>query len=240
MPEPNSKALVWDKAGQRYYENGVDHCALYLQNSDGSYKNGVAWNGITGITESPDGAEATDLYADNMKYASMRSAETFGGTIEAYMYPEEFGECDGTVTPEGTKGLYLGQQTRTAFGLAYRTNIGNDTISNSDDGYKLHLVYGCTASPSEKAYETINDSPDAITFSWEFDTTPVAVEGYKSLSTITIDSLTAPKAALAALEKKLFGDATTDPTLPLPAEVIQIFKTNAEAQAQTVNGKATI
>ena len=240
MPEPNSKALVWDKAGQRYYENGVDHCALYRQKPDGSYGTGVAWNGITGITESPSGAEATDLYADNMKYASMRSAETFGGTIEAYMYPDEFGECDGTATPEGTKGLYLGQQTRTAFGLAYRTNIGNDTISNADDGYKLHLVYGCTASPSEKAYETINDSPDGITFSWEFDTTPVAVEGYKSLSTITIDSLTAPKAALAALEKKLFGDATTEPTLPLPAEVISIFKTNAEAQAQTTNGKATI
>lgn len=239
MPEPaSSKALVWDKAGQRYYENGVDHCALYLQNSDGGYGKGVAWNGITGITESPDGAEANDLYADNMKYASMRSAETFGGTIEAYMYPEEFGQCDGTATPDGTTGLYLGQQTRTAFGLAYRTNIGNDTASNSDDGYKLHLVYGCTASPSEKAYETINDSPDAITFSWEFDTTPVAVEGYKSLSTITIDSLTAPKKALEALEKKLFGDTTTDPTLPLPGEVIQIFKTNADVQ--TVNAKATI
>lgn len=228
MPDsPASKALVWDKAGQRYYENGVDHCALYPQNPDGTYGKGVAWNGITGITESPDGAEANDLYADNMKYASMRSAETFGGTIEAYMYPEEFGQCDGTATPEGTKGLYLGQQTRTAFGLAYRTNVGNDTISNADDGYKLHLIYGCTASPSEKAYETVNDSPDAITFSWEFDTTPVAVEGYKSISTITIDSLTAPKAALTALEKKLFGDATTDPTLPLPSEVIQIFKTAA-------------
>lgn len=228
MPDSSaSKALVWDKAGQRYYENGVDHCALYPQNSDGTYGKGVAWNGITGITESPDGAEANDLYADNMKYASMRSAETFGGTIEAYMYPEEFGQCDGTATPEGTKGLYLGQQTRTAFGLAYRTNVGNDTISNADDGYKLHLIYGCTASPSEKAYETVNDSPDAITFSWEFDTTPVAVEGYKSISTITIDSLTAPKAALTALEKKLFGDATTDPTLPLPSEVIQIFKTAA-------------
>lgn len=243
MPEP-SKALVWDKAGQRYYENGVDHCALYLQNPDGGYGTGVAWNGITGITESPDGAEANDLYADNMKYGSMRSAETFGGTIEAYTYPEEFGQCDGTAAPEGTKGLYLGQQIRTPFGLAYRTNIGNDTISNADDGYKLHLVYGCTASPSEKAYETINDSPDAITLSWEFDTTPVAVDGYKSLSTITIDSLKAPKAALTALEKKLFGDATTAPTLPLPSEVIEIFKTNADAVSQSdtkpVSGKSTI
>lgn len=241
MPEPSSsKALVWDKAGQRYYENGVDHCALYLQNPDGGYGKGIAWNGITGITESPGGAEANDLFADNMKYASMRSAETFGGTIEAYTYPEEFGQCDGTATPEGTKGLYLGQQIRTAFGLAYRTNIGNDTISNSDDGYKLHLVYGCTASPSEKAYETINDSPDAITFSWEFDTTPVAVEGYESLSTITIDSLKAPKAALDALEKKLFGDTNTDPTLPLPDEVINIFKTNAANEASSVSNKGTI
>lgn len=241
MPEPSSsKALVWDKAGQRYYENGVDHCALYLQNPDGGYGKGIAWNGITGITESPGGAEANDLFADNMKYASMRSAETFGGTIEAYTYPEEFGQCDGTATPEGTKGLYLGQQIRTAFGLAYRTNIGNDTISNSDDGYKLHLVYGCTASPSEKAYETINDSPDAITFSWEFDTTPVAVEGYESLSTITIDSLKAPKAVLDALEKKLFGDTNTDPTLPLPDEVINIFKTNAANEASSVSNKGTI
>lgn len=243
MPE-SSKALVWDKAGQRYYENGVDHCVLYLQNSAGVYDNGVAWNGITGITESPDGAEANDLYADNMKYASMRSAETFGGTIEAYMYPEEFGQCDGTVTPNGIKGLYLGQQTRTAFGLAYRTNIGNDTIRNADDGYKLHLVYGCTASPSEKAYETINDSPDAITFSWEFDTTPVSVDGYKSLSTITIDSLTAPTDALNALEKKLFGDTNTPPMLPLPNEVIAIFKDNSGTASQSdtgsVSGKSTI
>lgn len=220
-------ALTWDASGERYYEQGVDHVALYIQDATGKYPNGVAWNGITGITESPDGAEATDLYADNIKYATMRSAETFGGTITAYTYPDEFGVCDGTATPEGLDGVYLGQQMRNAFGLAYRSQIGNDTATTSDDGYKLHLVYGATASPSEKAFETINDSPDAIEFSWEFTTTPVSCEGYKAVSTITIDSLKCDSTKLKALEAVLFGSATAAARLPLPAEVLSILKAGA-------------
>lgn len=223
--QTESKALVWDLSGERHYENGVDHCALYPQDSTGAYPTGVAWNGITGITESPDGAEATDLYADNIKYATMRSAETFGGTITAYTYPDEFGICDGTATPSELKGVYLGQQARNAFGLAYRTQIGNDTATSSDDGYKLHLVYGATASPSEKSFESINDSPDAIEFSWEFTTTPVACTGYKAVSTITIDSLKCDKTKLAALEKVLYGSENTAARLPLPDEVLSILKT---------------
>ena len=222
--ETATKALAWDNSGERYYENGVDHGALYVQSSSGTYPKGVAWNGITGITESPDGAEATDLYADNIKYATMRSAETFGGTITAYTYPDEFGVCDGTATPDGLDGVYLGQQMRNAFGLAYRSQIGNDTATADDDGYKLHLVYGATASPSEKAFETINDSPDAIEFSWEFTTTPVACAGYKAVSTITIDSLKCDKAKLKALEDILFGTTTVEPRLPLPDEVISTLK----------------
>lgn len=219
-----SKVLTWDNSGERFYENGVDHVALYVQDASGKYPTGVAWNGITGITESPDGAEATDLYADNIKYASMRSAETFGGTITAYTYPDEFGICDGTATPDGLDGVYLGQQMRNAFGLAYRSQIGNDTATTADDGYKLHIVYGATASPSEKAFETINDSPDAIEFSWEFTTTPVACSGYKAVSTITIDSLKCEKSKLSALETILFGSETVAARLPLPDEVISILK----------------
>lgn len=214
--------LVWDASGQRFYENGVDHVALYLQSDSGAYGEGVAWNGITGITESPDGAEATDLYADNIKYATMRSAETFGGTITAYTYPEEFGACDGTATP--VDGVYLGQQARNAFGLVYRTQIGNDTATTKDDGYKLHIVYGATASPSEKSFETINDSPDAIEFSWEFTTTPVTCTGYKSVSTITIDSLKLDSAKLKKLEDVLYGSTTAAATLPLPDEILTLIK----------------
>lgn len=220
-------ALEWDKAGERFYENGVDHCALYPQDSTGAYPSGVAWNGITGITESPDGAEANDIYADNMKYGSLRSTETLGLTIEAYTYPDEFAVLDGTASP--VKGVYLGQQKRASFGLVYRTQIGNDTMTESDDGYKLHLVYGCTASPSERAYETINDSPDAISFSWEIDTTPVAVTGYKAVSNITINSLDCDKTKLAALEKVLYGDTDTEARLPLPNEVLSILGYTATA-----------
>lgn len=223
MPDTSHTPIAWDAVGSRYYENGVDHCALYLQNASGAYPTGVAWNGITGITESPDGAEANDLYADNIKYATLRSAETFGFTIEAYTYPDEFCACDGTATPAELKGVYLGQQKRAAFGLAYRTNVGNDTATENDDGYKLHLVYGATASPSEKAYESINDSPDGVTFSWEATTTPVAVTGYKPMSTIVIDSTKADAKALAALEKVLFGSSEADARLPLPDEVISIM-----------------
>ena len=225
-------ALEWDKVGERFFENGVDHCALYPQDSTGAYPKGVAWNGITSITESPDGAEANDIYADNIKYGSLRSAETLGLTIEAYTYPDEFAVLDGTASP--VKGVYLGQQKRASFGLAYRTQIGNDTSSEEDDGYKLHLVYGCTAAPSERAYETINDSPDAISFSWEVDTTPVAVKGFKPLSSLTISSLTVDKEKLAALEKILFGSAgaesaATSPRLPLPDEVLTTLGYTASA-----------
>ena len=222
------KKIVWDKAGSRYYETGTSKGVLYLMTANSGYGIGVPWNGLTAVTESPSGAEANDLYADNIKYATLRSAETFGATIEAYTYPEEFAACDGSATPEGLKGVYLGQQKRNGFGFSYVTSVGNDTATEADDGYKLHLVYGATASPSEKSYATVNDSPDAITFSWEISTTPIDVQGYKPVSTITIDTTkldATGKANLAKLEAKLYGSATADPTLPMPAEVIQIMKT---------------
>lgn len=211
-------AIEWDAAGKRFYENGTDRGVLYPMTSNGSYDKGVAWNGLTAVTESPEGAEPTDLYADNIKYATMRSAETFGCTIEAYTYPDEFSECDGSA--QIAKGVFAGQQERKGFGFSYRTLIGNDTATSSDDGYKLHLVYGCTASPSEKSYATVNDSPDAITFSWEVKTTPVNVAGFKPTATLVIDSRYADPSKLTALEKTLYGDADTEPSLPLPAEVI--------------------
>lgn len=222
--------LVWDQESQREYETGVSSCALYPiqaeKNSTGSlYTKAVAWNGITGITESPEGAEPTDLYADNVKYLTMRSAETLGGTIEAYMYPDEFGVCDGTADIAG--GVKIGQQTRKAFGLAYKTQLGNDTEGN-DHGYKLHLIYGCTASPSEKAYTTINDSPEANTFSWEFKSTPVDVTlDAKTVKTsiVTIDSTkVASKDNLDKLEAILFGSESKEGYLPLPDEVAAIIK----------------
>lgn len=211
-------AIEWDAAGKRFYENGTDRGVLYPMTSNGSYGNGVAWNGLTAVTESPEGAEPTDLYADNIKYATMRSAETFGCTIEAYTYPDEFSECDGSA--QIAKGVFAGQQERKGFGFSYRTLIGNDTATSSDDGYKLHLVYGCTASPSEKSYATVNDSPDAITFSWEVKTTPVNVAGFKPTATLVIDSRYADPSKLTALEKILYGDSDTEPSLPLPATVI--------------------
>lgn len=219
--------LVWDATGSRFYENGVDHGVLYPQKDDGTYDNGVVWNGLTGVTESPDGAEANDLWADNIKYASMRSAETFGATIEAYTYPDEFAECDGSAEPY--PGLRLGQQKRKPFGFSFRSNIGNDTASESDDGYKLHLIYNATASPSERAYETINDSPDAITFSWEITTTPVAVNGYKPISTIIIDSTKIDSGKLTAIENLLYGTdaegntAATVGTLPSPQDILDLM-----------------
>ena len=214
--------LVWDATGERKYEMGVDHGVLYPQNNAGAYQSGVAWNGLTNVTESPEGAEATDLWADNIKYGSLRSAETFGGTIEAYTYPEEFNQCDGNI--EVAPGVYIGQQSRVPFGFSYRTMIGSDAGSDSDDSYKLHLVYGATASPSEKSRDTINDSPEAATLSWEFDTTPVNVTGGDPTATIVVDSRTADPTALANLEKKLYGDSSTGtPTLPSPDEVIAMF-----------------
>ena len=211
-------AIEWDAAGKRFYENGTDRGVLYPMTSNGSYDKGVAWNGLTAVTESPEGAEPTDLYADNIKYATMRSAETFGCTIEAYTYPDEFSECDGSA--QIAKGVFAGQQERKGFGFSYRTLIGNDTATSSDDGYKLHLVYGCTASPSEKSYATVNDSPDAITFSWEVKTTPVNVAGFKPTAALVIDSRYADPSKLAALEKILYGDTDNEPSLPLPSEVI--------------------
>ena len=215
--------LVWDKTGERWYETGTDHVVLYPQNDEGKYPKGVAWNGVTGITESPSGAEETALYADNMKYASLRSAEELDLNIEAYTYPDEFGACDGSASPD--EGISIGQQQRVPFGIAYRTKKGNDTASEKDDGYKLHLVYGCTASPSEKAYQTINDSPDAVSFSWDVKTNPVAVTGFKPTSSIVIDSTKIKKPeALAALEDILYGTAALDARLPMPDEVIETLK----------------
>nr|DAT41861.1 MAG TPA: tail tube protein [Caudoviricetes sp.] len=228
-------AIEWDAAGKRFYENGTDRGVLYPMTSNGSYDKGVAWNGLTAVTESPEGAEPTDLYADNIKYATMRSAETFGCTIEAYTYPDEFSECDGSA--QIAKGVFAGQQERKGFGFSYRTLIGNDTATSSDDGYKLHLVYGCTASPSEKSYATVNDSPDAITFSWEVKTTPVNVAGFKPTATLVIDSRYADPSKLAALEKTLYGDADTEASLPLPAAVITAMGA-VEARSVQASGKS--
>ena len=214
------KPLVWDETGKRFYETGVKNCALYVQDASGAYPKGVAWNGITAITESPSGAEATPIYADDMKYLNLYSVEELGATIEAYTYPDEFAECDGSA--ELTTGVMIGQQVRKAFGLAYKTTIGNDVAGN-ELGYKLHLMYGAKASPSEKAYATINDSPEAITFSWELTTTPVDVEGMKPTASITIDSTKVDAEKLKALETVLFGSATADARLPLPAESLTIL-----------------
>lgn len=216
-----SKALVWDQTGEKTYETGVKQCALYLQDTLGNYTTGIAWNGITGVTESPSGAEKTKLYADDTVYANLVSAEEFGATIEAYTYPDEFAECDGSA--EIADGVTIGQQERKPFGLAYKTTVGNDVKSNSY-GYKLHIIYGCLASPSEKSYATINDSPEAITFSWEVQTTPVNVTGKKPTASLVIDSTKADATKLAALEKILYGDTATEPRLPLPDEIAELMK----------------
>ena len=216
--------IVWDKAAEHFYETGVDHGVLYPQKDTGVYDKGVAWNGLTAVTESPSGAEATDLYADNIKYLSLLSAETFAATIEAYTYPDEFATLDGS--GELSAGVMIGQQARSAFGLCYRTQVGND-VKGSDYGYKLHIIYGAKASPSEKAYSTINDSPEAITFSWELSTTPVAVEGFKPTASLVIDSTKVGAEKMAKLEAKLYGTdagesgepAASEPTLLLPNEI---------------------
>lgn len=208
--------LTWDDTGKRLYETGVKQGVLYLLDGTGAYKNAVAWNGLTAVTESPSGAEATALYADDIKYLSLMSAEEFGATIEAYTYPEEFGQCDGSASL--ATGVYIGQQARKTFGLCYKTTLGNDVAGN-DYGYKLHLIYGALAAPSEKAYATINDSPEAITFSWELTTTPVNVAGFKPTASIVIDSTKADPTCLAALEAKLYGGEASEPELPLPDEV---------------------
>lgn len=212
--------LTWDEVGQRLYETGVDHGVLYLPDSGGAYVDGVAWNGLVTVTESPSGAEPNAQYADNIKYLNLISAEEFGATIEAFTYPDEFMQFDGLVVP--SPGVSIGQQPRRGFGLSYRTRLGND-LDGTDFGYKLHMMYGCLASPSEKAYASINDSPEAITFSWEVSTTPVLVPNYKPTSLITIDSTKVDTDALAALETILYGTTGVDPALPLPSAVIAIF-----------------
>lgn len=214
-----SKKLVWDNVGERFYETGVKNCALYLQNTDGSYPKGVAWNGISAINESPSGAESSPIYADDTKYLNLISNEELSASIEAYTYPDEFAECDGSA--EIATGITIGQQPRKAFGLAYKTTLGNDIVGN-EYGYKLHLLYGCKAAPSEKAYSTINDSPEAITFSWEISTTPVNVKGFKPTSNLTIDSSKVNPEKLAALETILFGSESAEARLPLPDEIITL------------------
>lgn len=216
-----SKKLVWDAVGDKRYERGVSNGVLFPTKSDGSYEAGVAWNGLTNVNESPDGGEATDMWADNIKYGTLRSVENHKGSIEAYTYPDEFAECDGNAEP--VPGLRLGQQTRKPFGLSYRTEIGSD--SNPELGYKIHLVYGATASPSEKTHETINDSSDISPISWDYETVPVAVDGYKPVAHLEIDSTKVDPTKLAQLEAKLYGSETEDPKLPMPAEVISMLTT---------------
>lgn len=214
--------IVWDAIGEHTFETGVRNGVLYLKDTEGAYNTGVAWNGLTSVSESPEGAEATDLYADDIKYLTLMSAENFKATIEAYTYPVEFEECDGSATI--ANGVVIGQQSRKPFGLCYRTAIGNDTDGN-EHGYKLHIVYGCQASPSEKQYSTINDSPEAITFSWEVNTTPVNVTGKKPTATLIIDSTKADKAKLTALEAILYGSESAEPRLPLPDEIATLMTT---------------
>lgn len=213
--------LVWDQTGERLYETGVKNGVLYPQ-VDGEYPKGVAWNGLTAVTESPSGAEATPMYADDIKYLNLYSTEEFAATVEAYTYPDEFAACDGSA--ELATGVTIGQQTRTPFGMAYRTVVGNDVKTNKY-GYKLHLIYGAMAAPSEKAYATINDSPEAITFSWELSTTPVTVSGFEPTASVTIDSTKVDATKLAALEKVLYGDDTNEARLPLPDEIATLIGT---------------
>lgn len=216
--------ITWDKSSERFYETGVDRAVLYPQ-ENGAYPKGVAWNGLTAFNESPSGAESTPLYADNIKYLNLMSAEEYGYSIEAYTYPTEFEACDGSA--EVAQGVTIGQQPRKAFGFSCRTIVGNDT-DGANHGYKLHLVYNSLAAPSEKGYATVNDSPEAITFSWECTTTPVEVPGFKPTASLTIDSRKVDKTQLEALEKILYGDGETEAKLPLPAEVIAIFGGSTE------------
>lgn len=213
--------LVWNEAGKRLYETGVDRGVLYVSNGSGGYNKGVVWNGLVSVNESPSGAEATPLYAGNIKYVELMSNEEFGASIEAYTYPEEFEQCDGSA--ELADGITIGQQPRKSFGLCYRTKIGNDTAGD-DHGYKIHLIYGAKAAPTEKSYTTINDSPEAITFSWEVTTTPIEVEGHKPTATLTIDSTKVQPDKLEAIEKKLYGDVSGEPTLPTPAEILTLIQ----------------
>lgn len=217
--------LAWDKTGERFYETGVDRGVLYIPNVSGVYDHGYAWNGLTTLTESPSGADSNPQYADNIKYLNLLSVEEFGGTIEAFTYPDQFAQCDGTATPQA--GVTMGQQSRKTFGLSYRTKVGNDVAGN-DYGYKIHLVYNALAAPSEKAFATVNDSPAAMAFSWGFTTTPIDVGviggmTYKPTASMVVDSTKVDATALAALEDALYGTVGVDPRLPTPAEVIAFF-----------------
>lgn len=211
---------MWDEVGKKLFETGIDHGVLFPQSTSGTYPAGVAWNGLTAVSESPSGAEATAVYADNIKYLSLMSAEEFGCTIEAYTYPDEFEACNGGKTL--VKGVEIGQQPRKSFGFCYRTLIGND-VDGDDYGYKIHLVYGCLAAPSEKGYQTKSDSPEAITLSWEVTTTPVPVTNSKPTATLVIDSTKIEPAALAKIETVLYGADSTEARLPLPDEVLTII-----------------
>ena len=212
--------LIWDATGEKRYETGVNQGVLYVMDENGAYPKGVVWNGLTAVTESPSGAEATPLYADDIKYLNLMSAEEFGASIEAYTYPDEFMECDGSAIL--LEGAYIGQQPRKTFGMCYRTTLGND-IQNDSYGYKLHMIYGALASPSEKAYATINDSPEAITFSWEVTTTPVPVTGFKPTASLVVDSTKVSTEQMAALEAVLYGSESAEARLPLPDEIKTIL-----------------
>ena len=225
MPDPTYTPLVWDQEGQHFYETGVSNGVLWvwdptLNSNAGGWKDGVAWNGLTNVSEKPSGAEATALYADNIKYLNLLSAEEFACTIEAYTYPDEFAECDGSVSL--TTGVTIGQQKRQKFCFSYQTKIGNDTDGN-DKGYKIHIVYGCFAAPTEKGYSTINDSPEAITFSWEVSTTPIEVSGYKPTAILTIDSTKVAEEKMTLVKNALYGSSTNNSTLKTPAQIVQII-----------------
>ena len=216
--------LIWDNVGEKVYETGLDRGVLYpLNTKTNAYDTGVAWNGLSKVSEKPSGAESSDVYADNIKYLNLISAEKFAATIEAYTYPDEFAVCDGTAEP--APGIVIGQQTRKTFGMSYRTLVGND-VAGQDYGYKIHCIYGGVASPSEKGYSSVNESPEAISFSWELNTTPVPVEGFKPTASLIVESTKVSKEALAAIEAILYGSEGTEPRLPLPDEIIALIKNN--------------
>lgn len=213
--------LVFNNVGERLFETGVKNGVLYVMGDDGAYENGVVWNGLTAVTESPSGAETTPLYADDVKYVVIYAAEEFGATVEAYTYPEEFEQCDGSAAI--SEGITIGQQTRKSFGMCYKTSVGND-VQGQDYGYKIHIIYGAKAAPSEKSYSTINDSPEAVTFSWELSTVPVPVEGHNPTATMVIDSTRVPSEKMALIEAKLYGSEDSEATLPLPNEILALIK----------------
>lgn len=219
-----TQRLTWDDAGKRFYETGVKQGVFYPQDDNGAYPKGVAWNGLTAVTESPEGAEPTPLYADDIKYLNLLSTEEFKATVEAYTYPDEFAECDGSGSL--IEGVTIGQQDRKTFGLSYRTSLGND-VKGNEYGYKLHIVYGCLAAPSEKAYATVNDSPEAITFSWEVSTTPVNVTGFKPTASLVLDSVKLGAAKMKAIEDVLYGSSAAEARLPLPDEIKSIIESAA-------------